>query len=136
MDATAADRYRWVLIDQFQDTDPSRSSSPRCSSTVDALGARPPMVGHRIATGALTLVGDPKQSIYRFRDGDLRVYDEATDLSTSMVSLVENFRSASAYFDVVNTVFEEAADRAPGVQPPHVTLHAHRTPRRARAGWG
>ena len=80
-----------------------------------------------IRGGALVLVGDPKQSIYRFRDADLHVYHDArTRLGLSPVALIENFRSVPPILDVVNAAFAELLVDEPGVQAAHVPLVAHR----------
>ncbi len=125
----AASRYRCLLIDEFQDTDPLQIELAVLLATSDVTRAAPRWSDAPIRDGALTLVGDPKQAIYRFRDADLRVYDEAHgSLDLEVVGLVENFRSAPPILDAVNAVFEELLVERPGVQPPHVALHAHRTP--------
>jgi len=125
--ASAADRYRYLLVDEFQDTDPLQIE------LAALLAAAPPHPGDRdwragtIRLGGLVLVGDPKQSIYRFRDADLRVYHEARErLGLTRVELVENFRSVPQILDVVNQVFAELLTEDPGVQAAHVPLVAHR----------
>jgi ATP-dependent exoDNAse (exonuclease V) beta subunit len=125
--SAAAARYRWVLVDEFQDTDPLQIEI----ATLLTAAEHPPP-GARWADialrpGALTLVGDPKQSIYRFRSADLRVYHEARErLGLETVALVENFRSAPHILDVVNVVFDELLTEVSGVQAGHVTLYPHR----------
>ncbi len=125
--AAATDRYRYLLVDEFQDTDPLQIE------LAVLLAARGPHPAGRdwrdvpIRPGALVLVGDPKQSIYRFRDADLRVYHQARErLGLSSVELVENFRSVPPILDVVNAVFAELLTEDPGVQAAHVPLVAHR----------
>ncbi len=60
-------RFKVILIDEFQDTDAVQWD---IFSTV---------FGESRATGALVLVGDPKQAIYRFRGADVGVYLGAVD---------------------------------------------------------
>ena len=55
---------RYLLVDEFQDTDPLQLEMVLCL----AEGAPP---------GSLFVVGDPKQSIYRFRRADIETYEEA-----------------------------------------------------------
>jgi ATP-dependent exoDNAse (exonuclease V) beta subunit len=55
-----------LLIDEFQDTDPLQVEIALAFATDPATG--------RIEPGRLFLVGDPKQSIYRFRRADMAVY--------------------------------------------------------------
>lgn len=66
-------RYRHVLIDEFQDTNPLQWHIVR--AWLDAYGddaARP----------SVFIVGDPKQSIYRFRRADPRVFEAAREMLT------------------------------------------------------
>ena len=68
-------RYRHLLIDEFQDTNPLQWRIVR--AWLDAYGddgARP----------TVFLVGDPKQSIYRFRRADPRVFQAARELLVSL----------------------------------------------------
>ena len=62
------ERYRCVLIDEFQDTDPVQAEIAMLLTDVDGDGVPEP--------GRLVVVGDPKQSIYRFRRADIAIYDE------------------------------------------------------------
>ncbi len=81
-DAPARDRMRqrWkiVLVDEFQDTDPVQWS-----------------VLNRAFSGhaTLVLVGDPKQSIYAFRGGDVFSYLDAVGTATDGRTLPTNHRS-------------------------------------------
>jgi len=79
--AALRDRYRWVLVDEFQDTDRVQWDIFR-TAFVD--GARPADV---------VLVGDPKQSIYRFRAAELSAYLDATALAAQRHTLATNWRS-------------------------------------------
>jgi len=105
-------RYQRILIDEFQDTDPLQIE-------IAALIARDPNADPREAwnavpppAGSLFVVGDPKQSIYRFRRADIELYGTARDgLGGERVSLVENFRSLPPIIAWVNSVF-------PGLMPP------------------
>ena len=70
-------RFRAILIDEFQDTDPLQAqialllaSEP---DTEDWTQARP-------GPGRLVLAGDPKQSIYRFRRADIDIYEQVRDI--------------------------------------------------------
>ena len=76
-------RFKVILIDEFQDTDAVQWD---IFSTL--FGAAP-------GTGALVLVGDPKQAIYRFRGADVDVYLRAVDPSTGIrrFTLATNWRS-------------------------------------------
>ncbi len=60
-------QYRWLLIDEFQDTD-------RLQAEMVRLLHQP--IDSRVPAPNLFLVGDPKQSIYGFRDADVRIFRE------------------------------------------------------------
>jgi ATP-dependent helicase/nuclease subunit A len=100
-------RYRRLLIDEFQDTDPIQAE-------VVFLLASEPEEGeawHRATPrpGALFVVGDPKQSIYRFRRADIAVYNQVKARFREfgeVLFLVANFRSTRPIEQLVNTVFE------------------------------
>jgi ATP-dependent helicase/nuclease subunit A len=114
-------RYRRVLVDEFQDTDPLQaeimlllSSEPARLDAEDDEG--PASEEESVAEwreavprpGALFVVGDPKQSIYRFRRADIRLYafvKERFEDFGEVVSLSANFRSRPAIGDLVNDVF-------------------------------
>ncbi|MDO5094781.1 MAG: UvrD-helicase domain-containing protein, partial [Propionibacteriaceae bacterium] len=68
-----------VLVDEFQDTDPEQWAILK--RTFVEAGA------------TITLIGDPKQSIYGFRSADLRCYAEAKRIIKHCASLPENYRS-------------------------------------------
>jgi exodeoxyribonuclease V beta subunit len=91
-------RYRVVLVDEFQDTDPIQW---RILSTLFiAPGGGPaPLV---------VLVGDPKQAIYSFRGADVRTYLEAVhgDFATPRRCLVTNWRSDDAALGAVRALFD------------------------------
>jgi len=126
--AAAAPRWKRVLLDEFQDTDPLQIQLAVLLATTEPGAGALDWRDVRVEPGALVVVGDPKQSIYRFRRADLRVYDDArTRLGLTDVALIENFRSVPEIIAFVNTVFSDVlTDDAPGVQARHVELHPHR----------
>jgi exodeoxyribonuclease V beta subunit len=91
--ATLRQRYRFALIDEFQDTDEVQWDIFR---RVFFESSGP----HR-----LFLVGDPKQAIYRFRGADVETYLRAKELVGNCVALTENFRSTRDVIDAYNRVF-------------------------------
>ena len=71
-------KYRYLLVDEFQDTDPLQVE------IVFLLCRRRPGRTDGWATaslvpGKLFLVGDPKQSIYRFRDADIAIFQRVKE---------------------------------------------------------
>ncbi len=116
-------RYSRLLIDEFQDTDPIQVElATRLAAVVDGTaevgGARP---------GALFAVGDPKQSIYRFRRADIELFERVSAEMGSTVVMQDNFRSVPGIVDFVNVVFAEifGAGQVPG-QAAHHPLYAAR----------
>jgi ATP-dependent helicase/nuclease subunit A len=117
-------RFRTLLIDEFQDTDPLQVDIARSFATDPASGELEP--------GRLFVVGDPKQSIYRFRRADMAIYSGTRELaeaaSALFPELMLNRRSRRVIIDWVNSVFEPmigAGDR-PEVQPPYRAIHPAR----------
>jgi ATP-dependent helicase/nuclease subunit A len=102
------ERYRFLLIDEFQDTDPLQAE------VLFRLAAREPTDASawlqlEPRAGALFVVGDPKQSIYRFRRADISLYLQVKQRFRTfgeVVELTANFRSGGALARFVNRVFE------------------------------
>ncbi len=70
-------KYRWLFVDEFQDTDPIQAevilllaAAPSAERDWTRVPLRP---------GALFVVGDPKQSIYRFRRADIEIYQRVRE---------------------------------------------------------
>ena len=81
-------RYRVVLIDEFQDTDPLQWRLLRTAfSTPNHL---------------LLMVGDPKQAIYRFRGGDLNTYKAARRDADCIDDLLDNRRTTPLLMQAMN----------------------------------
>ena len=107
-----AKRFSHVLVDEFQDTDPLQTEifwrlcgEPPADEDGDdwtAFALRP---------GALFLVGDPKQAIYRFRGADIAAYVTAREAfraqaAKGVLSIATNFRSCAPIMEHVNERFE------------------------------
>lgn len=117
-----ATRYRHVLIDEFQDTDPLQAEIVwrLCGEPVSADG-RDDWTHFKIRPGALFLVGDPKQAIYRFRGADVATYVQARSAfatldADSVLPISTNFRSRAPILQFVNERFEAvlSAEGQPG----------------------
>ncbi|MBM4245264.1 MAG: DNA helicase UvrD [Deltaproteobacteria bacterium] len=96
-----------VLVDEFQDTDPLQAEIVvfLCEDGRQAASWR----DARLRPGTLTIVGDPKQSIYRFRRADIATYDEVRSLVARQdhlaARLSANFRSAEPLIRYFNDRF-------------------------------
>nr|WP_321266571.1 UvrD-helicase domain-containing protein [Alcaligenes faecalis] len=113
-------RFTHVLVDEFQDTDPLQTEIfwRLCGEPVDGDDD---WTRFQIRPGALFLVGDPKQAIYRFRGADVGAYVQARDAFRaqdpgSLLSISTNFRSCASILTFVNERFEAvlSADGQPG----------------------
>jgi ATP-dependent helicase/nuclease subunit A len=105
-------RYRQVLLDEFQDTNPQQWRA--LSGWLDAYGGAG-------AAPAVFMVGDPRQAIYRFRRADPRVFAAAArrlreSRDALFVARDHTRRNAQAIVAVVNAVFA-AADAPAGFRP-------------------
>jgi ATP-dependent helicase/nuclease subunit A len=107
-----AERYRYLLVDEFQDTDPVQAEVVFLLAGEDA--GETDWTRVRMRPGALFVVGDPKQSIYRFRRADITVYNRVrslfeTDPRGEVLELVANFRSTPPFERFVEDVFRDTA---------------------------
>ncbi len=122
-----ADRYRHLLIDEFQDTDPLQIEIAALLAAADPAAEPGPWDTIEVVRGKLFFVGDPKQSIYRFRRADIALYAKAQEaFGADLVHLTANFRSVPAVLDWVNAVFGRLIEPEGEVQPPYVPLDASR----------
>ncbi|HKA93536.1 MAG TPA: UvrD-helicase domain-containing protein [Acidimicrobiia bacterium] len=126
--AALAERFRVLLIDEFQDTDPLQIEIAVLLASDDPDAGDRPWSEVTIAPGRVFFVGDPKQSIYRFRRADLALYHEVErELRSGRRDLTQNFRSVPGILDWVNAVFARLfEDAEPGAQAAHVPLVAQR----------
>jgi ATP-dependent exoDNAse (exonuclease V) beta subunit len=118
-------RFTHVLIDEFQDTDPLQLKLAKLLTDRSDTGTP--------ASGALFVVGDEKQSIYRFRRADLTQLKGLVDsLGAERLSLTSNYRSTPAILEWVNSIFEpwmngpEGSEKDP-MQAEYVALEPART---------
>lgn len=139
-------RIRHLLIDEFQDTSPLQWHalhawlSGYAGAGGGASGQMPP---------GIFIVGDPKQSIYRFRGAEPRVFEAASrfvrdGLDGSVLACDHTRRNAPGVIDAINGVFGAAVAEGEfeGFRPhttevasPHGSVEAlARHPRDPRAG--
>lgn len=90
-------KYQAVIVDEFQDTDPLQWEIFK----ILFLDISTPL-------SAFYLVGDPKQSIYRFRKADIYTYFEARNTlgSSALFCLDTNYRSSSKMINALNALFD------------------------------
>lgn len=114
------EQYPVIVVDEFQDTDPVQYEIVRAI----AAGTH-----DKPLPGRLFMVGDPKQSIYRFRNADIDNFDAvmrsyaapgtADDGAEGvLLTLSQNFRSSERVTGAVNSLFDQlfgASERAPGL---------------------
>jgi ATP-dependent helicase/nuclease subunit A len=106
-------RFQHILVDEFQDTDPLQVEIVFFLAEDGAYATRWDEV--KLYPGKLFLVGDPKQSIYRFRRADLEIYACARQVvkqQGEIVHISQNFRSVPGVIRWVNETFR------PLIQPP------------------
>lgn len=132
-------RYQRLLLDEFQDTDPIQIE---LAVRIAAAAPDGPGAGASrwedvpVAPGHLFVVGDPKQSIYRFRRADIAVFLAAQARfgpdGGGAVALIANFRSVAPVVEWVNQVFAVLMSEPPDPdlpvpsQPPYRAIRARR----------
>jgi ATP-dependent helicase/nuclease subunit A len=128
-------KYRWLFVDEFQDTDPvqaeiifllagddSRACRRQDLRSVNAAEADWRSIPLR--PGGLFVVGDPKQSIYRFRRADIDIYNFVRDVRLmdpscgEVLPLTTNFRSVPALCEWANEVFRQQFPSEPTAHSP------------------
>jgi ATP-dependent helicase/nuclease subunit A len=126
-------KYRWLFVDEFQDTDPVQAEiifllageHPGLPAAGPPISAAEPVDWRSIPLrpGGLFVVGDPKQSIYRFRRADIDIYNVVRDRLTDprsgqVLSLTTNFRSEPALCEWANDVFRQQFPSEPTAYSP------------------
>jgi exodeoxyribonuclease V beta subunit len=113
-------RYRVVLVDEFQDTDPVQWDIMR-----RAFGA---------GGVTLVLIGDPKQAIYAFRGADVYAYLEAARAADTRATLEINWRSDQGLIDAYDALLGGAKLGHEGIVYRRVrAADANQTPRLTKA---
>jgi ATP-dependent helicase/nuclease subunit A len=101
--------FQALLVDEFQDTD-------EVQAEIISLLAEDPQNPKRLASGKLMIVGDPKQSIYRFRRARVTVFfrmlKRIVDEGGKFVHLQDNYRSAAPIAEFSNRLSEVMMDGA------------------------
>ena len=117
--------YKSILLDEFQDTDPEQGEifiylsemQDTCADNWQEVKLQP---------GKLFIVGDPKQSIYRFRGADITAYDNFCDLMLKQGAvkcfLQSNFRSSQNIVEFTNIFGQAQIQENKGIQPPYIKI--------------
>ncbi len=123
-------RFTHLLVDEFQDTDPLQADillllAADDPAERDANLARP-------VPGKLFIVGDPKQSIYRFRRADVAFYEltkrRLIAQGAALLHLSTSFRSAPSLQAAINASFAPLMAGSPdGSQAEYVALQPFRS---------
>ncbi|HEX8509972.1 MAG TPA: UvrD-helicase domain-containing protein [Propionibacteriaceae bacterium] len=115
-----------ILLDEFQDTDPIQTElAVRIAGGAEADQTEWRDV--RVPSGSLFVVGDPKQSIYRFRRANIGMYLKTQEWFANTVNLTTNFRTAGPVLDWVNQTFAQVITPVTEAQPPYEALRTYRT---------
>jgi CRISPR-associated exonuclease Cas4 len=120
------ERYRHIFVDEFQDTDPIQTEILFRIAAGDHAERWQESV---LRAGALFMVGDPKQAIYRFRGADIGSYAQARGAierqwPDNIVQVAANFRSRPDILAHINRCFARplSGDGQPGYVPLAPTL--------------
>jgi ATP-dependent helicase/nuclease subunit A len=103
-------KYQRLFIDEFQDTDPIQAEIfLMLAADEEAEVASIDPFAVRLRPGALFVVGDPKQSIFRFRRADIDIYNRVAErikaTGGEVLALTANFRSLPKVCELANVVF-------------------------------
>lgn len=100
-------KHKYYLVDEFQDTDPLQSE---IVFYLTAENINEDFKLCKPAKGTLFIVGDPKQSIYRFRNADVESYNKIKDLFEAngdlVLKLTSNFRTHKKLINYFNSDFD------------------------------
>ena len=109
------DRFKYIMIDEFQDTNELQKNIFYKLCSKNSL----------LDCSNLFIVGDPKQSIYGFRGADLQVfYDVMEDIekvsNQKPITLDKNFRSLDTILNFLNSLFRKLmGDKYDALEPQH-----------------
>jgi len=101
-------KYKYLLVDEYQDTDPIQAGIIFYLTGTDVVEQDWRKLCPK--PSSLFVVGDPKQSIYRFRRADIGIYNLTKKLIEASggetLSLTSNFRSLKSVCEVLNLTFK------------------------------
>ncbi|HYL58257.1 MAG TPA: UvrD-helicase domain-containing protein [Candidatus Acidoferrales bacterium] len=121
-------RFTHIFVDEFQDTDPLQAEILILLAADDPAASDWRSV--RPQPGKLFIVGDPKQSIYRFRRADVALYQDVKRMllaqGASLVHLTVSFRATPRLQRMVNGAFAPQMEIESGTQPAYEPLMQYR----------
>lgn len=122
-------KYRWLLVDEFQDTDPVQAEIVWHLAAGDRAVPAP---------GRVFVVGDPKQSIYAFRGADIAEYARFRERlraeGGTVTAIHESFRPVRPLLDLANELSAQLLPAvATALQPAAASLTGGDAPAEARA---
>ena len=122
-------QLRFLIIDEFQDVDPVQRDLAYLLGGLE--------VSTDVAPTQLMLVGDPKQSIYRFRRADVAVWNDVRDTFTTtaggrVLELTDNFRSRQGILTFVDQTIGARLDAAVNTERGRQTFEVDYHPLTAR----
>jgi ATP-dependent helicase/nuclease subunit A len=117
-------RFTHIFIDEFQDTDPLQAEILLLLAAGDP--AESDWRRMRPTPGKLFIVGDPKQSIYRFRRADVALYQEVKRqliaCGATLLHLTASFRATPALQGTLNAAFAPLMEAESPTQPAYAPL--------------
>jgi ATP-dependent exoDNAse (exonuclease V) beta subunit len=121
-------RFTHIFVDEFQDTDPLQAEILILLAADDPAESNWRSVRPR--PGKLFIVGDPKQSIYRFRRADVALYQDVKKMLLAREAALENltvsFRATPRLQQMVNGAFAPLMEVESGTQPAYAPLMPYR----------
>ena len=116
-------KFRAIIVDEYQDTDPLQVE------IIETLAGFGPTASEdrSLRPASYVIVGDPKQSIYRFRRADASIFAAACEAAATrpgveLVSLTQNFRSTPGILRFVNRFFAASIKKSQYGQPDYEAL--------------
>ena len=127
--AELQERFSHIFVDEFQDTDPLQAEILLLLAADDPAATDWLTVTPR--PGKLFIVGDPKQSIYRFRRADVTLYQSVKQRLLARGAALEylrvSFRATGEIQQMINAAFAPLMPLESPSQPAYAALEASRT---------
>lgn len=106
-----ASSFRFIMVDEFQDTNPLQKEILYLLSTNEPVKRGKKVEATSLIKNKLFFVGDEKQSIYRFRGADVRVFkrlhEQIIASGGRLITLKKNYRSILPLISLCNSLFKD-----------------------------